>query len=381
MNYDVFLGGLVDELEKAADAPADPAPTAEDIFMAGFFSKFASEDEEGPMSSLEEAFFAGLYDELEKSAGWRDLSGAAKQRFMSRAKASIGGARQAAAKKLLATGGKTTGTGGFKSTAEGGSLRFGRIKGTDQATVGRVRTGRAKRIMGRHGLGKGKPGKGTYSIPGVGTRQIGAKKATPPVAQPKKAPAVADTGKKVSSRPMSGWGAKSWKDLQAAKKTAPPAAAQPKADPFAALGKKIRRRNELRAAARASGREDVARFRKIDAATPAKPLAKPAAPSVASAGAKIRERNIAAGRFGPGGGPAGAPAKPTGVMAGAAKGIGSTPSTGTPPSKPTGILGRAAAGAGVGAPPAAKPPGGGWGAAIPWAKRTAAKIQGRGVAA
>ena len=278
MNYDQFLAGIVDELDK-----------------------HASEEAPGEMLPIEEAFFVGLLDELEKSAGWRDLGAAKRSNYLLRAKKNIGKARAKAAKNLLSSGGKTTGSGAFTSAAEGGSLRFGRVKGTDKATVGRVRSGGGRFQPGKAGA--------VEKIKGVGTRQIGQKKL---------APSVESAGQKVKSRPMSGWGATNWKDRQAAQQKQ---TAKSQADPLGRLKQKL----EMRRAARASGREDVARFRKMEAASSAKP-------TVASAGAKVRERNIQAGRFGPQGGPASA--RKPGILERAYKAAPTTAASPKPPVAP-----------------------------------------------
>jgi hypothetical protein len=366
MNYEAFLGGLVDELEKAAKEdggePWHPTPDEKKGKKGKGKEKDDEDDkkdDEGEdekkeafdMSNLEVAFFDGLLDELEKQGGWRGLSAAAKTRM----KAKISGARKAAADKLLASKGKSTGSQFFRRAQEGGTLQYARGKTTGRKGVLWKRKQRE---------GKERPS---------GLVMAKGKKPAQKAAAP---PAVQETAKKVQQRPMSGWGSMNWKDRKAAQTAqksatpaAKPAAAAPKADPFAGLKQKMQRRRDLKAAAKASGQADVARFRKMDAAPTPKPAAAaPAAPvakPVAAAGAKIqgrngaavRARNVAAGRFGAGGGPAGAPkpAAPTGILAKAWK------STPTPK-------------------PVAQPPkpaaAGGWGAAKNWSqvKRAAARI-------
>lgn len=119
MNYKLFLAGLVDELGKAAkedgsepwhptpedkkkdkkderkeepEAPPEPTPSVEE-------QKEASE-----ISNLEKAFFVGLYDELEKSAGWRDLGVGRIAKMKARMGAGLKSVRGKALTSLKATG-------------------------------------------------------------------------------------------------------------------------------------------------------------------------------------------------------------------------------------------------------------------------------------
>jgi hypothetical protein len=133
MDYESFLGGLVDELEKAAklphgssdEAPKKKEPKEEKKEEPEDPTPGAPEVEEQPkeaLSSLEEAFFAGLYDVLEKQAGWRDL----------------GAGRIAKMKERMATGLKTVRGKALKSLKETGQT------GTKLYSVGKARGGHGK---------------------------------------------------------------------------------------------------------------------------------------------------------------------------------------------------------------------------------------------
>jgi hypothetical protein len=122
MNYEAFLLGLTDELEKAAKEDGGEAwhPTPDE--KKGKKEKDEDEDEDkkddkknekkeqdaekeaADMSSLEVAFFNGLIEELEKDAGWRDLGAGRIAKMKANMATGLKKIRGQAAKSLKATG-------------------------------------------------------------------------------------------------------------------------------------------------------------------------------------------------------------------------------------------------------------------------------------
>jgi hypothetical protein len=137
MNYEMFLVGLVDELEKVSsevDVPDEEDPKKRDKKDDKTEKREAPETPPTPglaeeqkeafaLSDLERAFFIGLYDELEKKGGWRDLGAARIAKMKGRMAAGLKGVRGKALTSLKATG--KTGTPLYTTgAAKGGHGKF-----------------------------------------------------------------------------------------------------------------------------------------------------------------------------------------------------------------------------------------------------------------